>query len=341
MTASRPLVSIVIPCFNAGTFLGPALRSCLNQDYEPIEIIVVDDGSTDGSAELARSFAPRVKVVAMNHVGPTGARNLGYALSTGEFVQFFDADDVLSRDKISSSMRAFEEDPELDVVFMHLFTPFDYTFDEHVDIPLLPAPAHLGTTAQIYFHPEIDIPVLNTTMPLFRRRVLERHGGWDEQLYGFDDLEINFRMFVKGAKYRGLEQVGVVYRHHPSPGRVSRREHLADPSALPAMEKLVELSMDAGRVHGPLRQYFLDLFWYAAGDCLSSLHLAQARGYLDLIGRVDPAYASAGPLRTAVGLFGRWPTLAFVALPLLLTKTVQRARRRITGVIPRPARTAT
>src|SRR5262245_14900968 len=89
------LVSVVIPCYNAERFLAETLESAFAQTYPHTEIIVVDDGSTDGSAKLIKDYGDRVKAELGANRGGSAARNRGTALARGEFIQFLDADDVL------------------------------------------------------------------------------------------------------------------------------------------------------------------------------------------------------------------------------------------------------
>lgn len=112
---SKPLVSVVIPVFNGERFLGQAIQSVLDQTYRPFEVIVVDDGSTDGSAALARSF-PGVRVVEQENAGPAAARNRGAAVAGGEFLAFHDADDLLPPAKLDLQVGYLQEHPELGCV---------------------------------------------------------------------------------------------------------------------------------------------------------------------------------------------------------------------------------
>jgi glycosyltransferase involved in cell wall biosynthesis len=109
MTGS--LVSILIPCHNAEKWVAEAVSSCLAQTYAPIEIIVVDDGSTDGSLRILQELARDnecLRVVAGNHAGAAEARNLAISHVRGEYVQFLDADDLLAPTKIASQVEAME-----------------------------------------------------------------------------------------------------------------------------------------------------------------------------------------------------------------------------------------
>lgn len=104
-----PLVSIIIPCFNAGRWLTETLESALAQTWPEKELILVDDGSTDGSLVLARKFEPRgVTVVTQPNQGAAAARNTGLARARGEFIQFLDADDLLAPDKIEKQVRLLQ-----------------------------------------------------------------------------------------------------------------------------------------------------------------------------------------------------------------------------------------
>jgi glycosyltransferase involved in cell wall biosynthesis len=109
--AGRPLVSVIIPVRDMGRYLGEALRSVLAQDYRPIEVIVVDDGSTDDSAEVAASFA---EVICLREPrrGVSIARNLGIARSRGAFIAFQDADDIWDPSKLTVQMEWMLDHPE-------------------------------------------------------------------------------------------------------------------------------------------------------------------------------------------------------------------------------------
>src|SRR5262245_3384912 len=96
-----PLVSVIIPCKNAAPWLKSAIDSCLDQTWQNIEIIVVDNGSTDESVMVARSYHDTaIKVLECTRKGASAARNFGLERARGDFVQFLDADDILDRDKI-------------------------------------------------------------------------------------------------------------------------------------------------------------------------------------------------------------------------------------------------
>lgn len=112
------LVSAIIPVYNYERFLAEAIESVLNQTYQNVEVIVVDDGSTDRSSEVAKSFADRgVRYCNQENAGIGPARNTGVELAQGEFFAFLDADDRWPEDKLERQLRAFENDPALEMVF--------------------------------------------------------------------------------------------------------------------------------------------------------------------------------------------------------------------------------
>jgi glycosyltransferase involved in cell wall biosynthesis len=114
----NPLVSVVIPVYNYERYLGEAVESVLSQTYRYLEVIVVDDGSTDRSGEVAKSFADRgVQYCQMVHSGIGPTRNKGVELAQGDFIAFLDADDRWPLGKIERQLRAFESDPELEMCF--------------------------------------------------------------------------------------------------------------------------------------------------------------------------------------------------------------------------------
>src|SRR5262249_23763397 len=104
LRSMKPLVSILIPAYNAEEWIAETLQSAVSQTWENKEIIVVDDGSKDGTFEAAQKFSPRVRVVKQENRGAAAARNNALSLCRGSYIQWLDADDLLSPDKISRQM---------------------------------------------------------------------------------------------------------------------------------------------------------------------------------------------------------------------------------------------
>lgn len=115
-----PLVSIIIPTFNRRQFIADAIESCLAQTYANCEIIVVDDGSSDGTGDyLRRQYGGRIAYIHQANKGPGIARNRGIDAAKGEFIHFLDADDQLHERKIEICLSAFRKRPDIAVVYTH------------------------------------------------------------------------------------------------------------------------------------------------------------------------------------------------------------------------------
>jgi len=113
-----PLVSVIVPVYNGERYLDATLKSIFNQDYQPIEIIVVDDGSTDNTAEIVRSHQ-NIHCIYQDNRGPSAARNIGIAAAQGEIIAFLDADDVWVPQKLSMQVAYLTQHPDVGFVYAH------------------------------------------------------------------------------------------------------------------------------------------------------------------------------------------------------------------------------
>jgi glycosyltransferase involved in cell wall biosynthesis len=115
-----PLISCIVPTFNGETYLRQAIDSILAQAHRPIEVIIADDGSTDGTKHIAMSYGAPVRCVSQPNAGPASARNLGIREARGEYIAFLDQDDLWHSDKLVRQLARFEARPELDLSVAHL-----------------------------------------------------------------------------------------------------------------------------------------------------------------------------------------------------------------------------
>ena len=232
---SGPLVSIIIPCYNAGHWLAATLESALAQTHPHTEIIVVDDGSRDDSLTLARSFESRgVRVVTQTNAGASAARNHGLRLARGDFIQFLDADDLLAPDKIELQMHALEESGP-DMLVSASWGRFSYEPEQAHFIPQAVAQARTGVEfLQLHFETG---SMMQPGAWLASRHLLDRVGPWNETLSLNDDGEYFSRVMLAARGLLHIAGARCFYRSSVS-GSLSRR---TDPAAFTSLFRSVEL----------------------------------------------------------------------------------------------------
>lgn len=113
----KPKVSVIIPAYNAEKYLAETIRSVLDQSYSDFEVIVVDDGSSDGTLGVARGFEPKVKALSKSNGGPASARNLAIRHSQGEYLAFLDSDDLWVEDKLEEQVAVLDANPKVGLVY--------------------------------------------------------------------------------------------------------------------------------------------------------------------------------------------------------------------------------
>jgi GT2 family glycosyltransferase len=203
-----PLVSIVIPCHNQAPFIADAIRSVRAQTYRNLEVVVVDDGSVDESAMIAESHG--VRVVRQERSGPSGARNAGFRVTSGDFVVFLDGDNLLQPHALEANLHGLEDHPE------SAFVGGRYTYiDEQgarersntLPAPRTPNDHYAALLAENYFGSPDNV--------MFRRSVLDVVGLFDSAVDGLEDYDLYLRI----AKEYPVYYHGVTvskYRVHES-----------------------------------------------------------------------------------------------------------------------------
>ena len=161
-TNGGPLISVIIGVYNAARYLGEAIDSVLAQTHPRLELIVVDDGSTDGSGQVAESYGAPVRCIRQENGGMAAARNRAIPEVRGNFLSFLDADDRFPPDKLRNQLDLFHAEPELDVVYGHVTEFLSPDLDERAQA-LLRAPAH-------------DVPWPTPNLMLVRRESFLRVG---------------------------------------------------------------------------------------------------------------------------------------------------------------------
>ena len=216
----KPLVSILIPAYNAEEFIADAIRSAIAQTWRHKEIIVVDDGSTDRTAEVARGFASKnVVVVSKENQGAAAARNLAFQLSQGEYIQWLDADDLLAPEKIERQFAALCEGDGKRTLLSSSWAHFYYRTKRARFTPtslwqdLMPVEWLLRKLGEGQF--------MQTATWLTSRELAEAAGPWDTRLLFDDDGEYFCRVLLASEGTRFSPEARVYYRDVTPSSRVS------------------------------------------------------------------------------------------------------------------------
>ncbi len=216
----EPLVSVVIPVFNGERFLREAVQSVLDQKYSPLEIIVVDDGSTDGTATVARSLPETVRYLHQTNQGPAAARNRGIEQAQGSLIAFTDADDLWPAAKLELQLPYLIKDPEIDIVLGRIQ---QVLLSEMVDGP---------TQAQ-----ETGFSV-NLGSAVIRKSVFERVGLFDETMRYSEDVDWFMRAREAGAAIVTIDAVTLFYRQHDQ--NMTRGKSTSELNVLKALKKSLD-----------------------------------------------------------------------------------------------------
>jgi len=228
-------VSIIIPAFNQGRFLSTAIDSALSQSYGDVEVVVVDDGSTDETPDVLAAYqkTPEVVVLRQNNAGVGAARNAGFAASSGAFVCFLDADDYYHSERVARQIGRFGARPDVGFGYCDIVrVDSDGVVADDYEVgrarPILDGDIFESLLAGGYFPPHTVI---------LRREVFQQSGGFDPALGGHADLDLWLRLSGDGVRADFLPEKLAYYRVHP--GSMSRDEaHMRRTRRL-ALEKAV------------------------------------------------------------------------------------------------------
>jgi glycosyltransferase involved in cell wall biosynthesis len=255
-----PLVSVVIPAHNAERTIRATIASVLNQTITDLEIIVVDDGSQDGTVAIAHSFSdPRIQVISKPNGGVAVARNCGIACTTGEFIAFLDADDCWKTDKLEKQLAALQANPKAAVA---------YSWTDWIDESgqFLRHGRHLSPSGNVYAALLTTNFLENGSNLLVRRSALMQVGGFDESLSRAHDWEMGLRLAAQ-FEFAVVRSPQILYR--ASPDSLSTHITQAEQSCL---QILTRNFASAGRsLQSIKRQSFANLYLFLTLKTLDSI----------------------------------------------------------------------
>ena len=218
----KPLVTVVIPNYNYAKYLPDCLTAILSQSYPHLEIIFVDDGSTDDSIVIAQTYSDKVYIIPNEHSGVNSARNLGIRNANGKYIAFCDSDDVWLSTKIELQVNFLEKNPECGLVYSGIqIVTEDLAFIETVD-----AKDAGDCSKEFIKRPGEAIVLLGASTALIRGNLVKEIGGFDESLNGpGEDLDF-FRRISEKTTINFIDDHLVMYRQHQiSASRVSSEKY--------------------------------------------------------------------------------------------------------------------
>jgi glycosyltransferase involved in cell wall biosynthesis len=208
MSSSKPLVSVLVPCHNYGRFLGQAIDSILAQTLRDWECIIVDDGSSDDTEQVAtryRGIDARVRYIRQENAGVSSARNTALSLSRGQLIQFLDADDKIQPGKLESHADYLLSHPEVDLAYGGV----DYFYEgdgsiatkvsDRMDFP------NISASGERLLSHLVRRNIMVVDSPLIRRTAIDEVGLFDTGLRGHEDWEYWIRLALAGKTFHYVE----------------------------------------------------------------------------------------------------------------------------------------
>lgn len=262
-------VSVIMPVYNSAAYLQEAIESVVSQTGVSVELIVVDDGSVDGSQDIARTYSC-VKLIQQQHAGACAARNRGLHIATGTYVKFFDSDDILEPNILQRQVECSESVDERTIIYGDVFY-----FNEGNSDTRLKVVEMNKTEDQVSQLFKMNI---NTPAPLHRRCSLIDIGGFDERLTSAQEYNLHLRLAIQGFRFERLEGIVARIRKHSLPHSISnmRKQEDDDQRAIRG-EIYSELlnSYYGNSMPAELRRYFLS---QKIIECLLTVSRGDIRG---------------------------------------------------------------
>ncbi len=310
----KPLVSIVIPTFNHGRYLREAIDSVLAQSYARIELIVVDDGSTDDTARVLESYRGRIRALRQANAGQSRALNHGWGLATGEILSYLGADDVLETHAAATAVDWLERHADSALVYC------DYLLID----PASQVVRRVANGDFSYASMVSDLVCFPGPGVFFRKSAYLKAGGWDESLRQMPDFEYWLRLAREGGFVR-IPDVLARYRVHEESNSFSRvgEDYAEEPV------RIMTAFLESDRNPESVRKL--------RARSLANSHLLAARLHLRS-GRARAAWTHA---RVALALFPRIllvPRTYRIVLSALVNRGVHKLLWRLNRLRGHPSR---
>jgi glycosyltransferase involved in cell wall biosynthesis len=291
----KGLVSIIIPCYNAEAFVAEAIQSALSQSYEPTEIVVIDDGSTDSSLSVIKSFDDEITWVTGPNRGVSSARNRGIEIADGELIKFLDADDRLPEDAVATQVCQLRN---LGTERASVYGDARLIDDKGAKIGAAtfrrPRPDEDLIAYVLRVNPGTPFPVH------FRKHLLEV-GGFDESLPWAEDYDLHLRLQLTGVQMRYKPGTVVHVLKHDSDARLTNRkagEFKRDPMQVYRRgldrEEKIRSSCD-GELSPAVRRFLARGFWRGGRRAVRAGRPEAAEKYFEHAFGLDSDYIEKMP----------------------------------------------
>jgi glycosyltransferase involved in cell wall biosynthesis len=281
------LISILIPCYNAERWIAQAIESALSQSWPDCEVVVVDDGSTDGSLDIIKRFGDRVRWESGANQGGNVARNRLLSLARGEWLQYLDADDYLLPDKIRDQWQWIAAHAaDADVVFSPVTLEHGVAPDAWRENLPIPEPHDLWVLLARWYLPQ-------TGGPLWRKTAILDVGGWKPDQPCSQEHELYLRLLMGGKRFRYCPLNGAIYRQW-STQTVCQRDR---PELRRRVLEILQRSEEFLQEHGELtavRRQAINIARFEAARIAWLSDRAEAAAMMAVVERSDPAFRPEG-----------------------------------------------
>ncbi len=223
-------VSIIIPTYNRANLLREAIDSVLAQTYQDFELLIVDDGSTDNTRDLATEYGNRVTYVFQENRGVSGTRNLGIRLSTGEYIAFLDSDDLWLPDKLERQVAIMDQNPDL------LLCHTEEIWIRR-GVRVNPKKKHKKYSGYIFQYC-LPLCVISPSSVMIRRTLCEKVGYFDENLPACEDYDLWLRVTKEYPVY--FIETPLLIKRGGHPDQLSQKYWGLDRFRIQALEKLLQ-----------------------------------------------------------------------------------------------------
>jgi glycosyltransferase involved in cell wall biosynthesis len=273
-----PLVSIIIPCYNSEFFLQEAIASALNQTYSNVEIIVIDDGSTDGSLKIIHSFGDKIRWETGENRGAPLARNRGIELAKGEYIKFLDADDVLLPNCIESQVSQLTQLSSDNKVIVYGDAIWVNQDGELLpSYPILPRQPNQDAIAHILANSPL------TSCPLHKREYLLEIGGFNPSLPRGQEYDLHLRLVLAGVEFMYYPGSVYKYREYVDNIRISQRGYSSNGAMFHFETLQIHRQIIEAKTNKPLlaevRKILAQRFWAYGRGILREGYVIQAKEY--------------------------------------------------------------